>query len=681
MQLKRKILSALLAAAMGCMALAGCSSQGGDTVSVPAETEAVRAETEPETETEPVTEHISPVETVTSSLGVQQTADVLLTREGDNTYKAKLSDFVEAGDIIQSFTFVFYAGDGSSDIGTFQGGCGISVSKDCPAATDDYWYQSDDFSAPTQGSYGEITWNVPGEIQSYVDAGGEVLIGYWWGNTQTVRLSEIICTYTRTTELPVDGTETVPVEKKLEFGSDTAKSVSVPIGDVLGEDGVPQAVTFSIRADGRLGKFTGAFGVSGGGYYQSDTIAVLTDASSLELTWILPEQAKSGISGDAEITLGYWWGEVSSITLQSVTVRYSIGGKPASVKKPESSQPVGGGAPVSGGNAAQIASDITLGWCLGNTLDCYDITWDVKNYETGWGNPYTTREMIQAVQAKGFNAVRIPVSWTDHLSEDGTVDADWMARVHEVVDYAMDCGVYTILNMHHDDYTWLNPTYADEAEVTARYEKVWQQICAEFKDYDTTLLFEGLNEPRVVGSANEWMGGTPEERDVINHLLQKFVDIVRASGGKNGERTLIVTTHAASITKEAVEGLVVPEDDNIIVSIHNYSPWKFTTLEYPDDKTFDEAGRQVLNEQMDYLKTAFLDKGIPVIIGEFGAENKDNPADRAAWAAYYVEAAAQRGIPCFFWDNGGDGSYGLLDRKSCTWYDEALVDAMIAAAK
>lgn len=681
MNIKTKILSVLLASAMGCAVLTGCSSPGGKTDSVPGSTEMAETQAATEPETEPVTEHISPVETVTSTLGVQQTADALLTREGDNTYKAKLSDFVEEGDVIQSFTFVFYAGDGSSDIGSFQGGCGISVSKDCAAATDDYWYQSDDFSAPTQGSYGEITWDVPDAIRSSIDLSGEVLIGYWWGNTETVQLAEIICTYTRTADLPVDGTETVSVEKKLDFSSDDTKTVSVPIGDVLGEDGVPQAVTFSIRADSALGKFTGAFGVSGSQPYQSATIAVLTDASSLELTWILPESAKSGISQDTAITLGYWWGEASSITLQSVTVRYSIGGGSASVTKPENSQPIEGGAPVSGGNAAQIASDITVGWCLGNTLDCYNITWSVKDYETGWGNPYTTREMIQAVRAKGFNAVRIPVSWGEHLSGDGTIDAGWMARVHEVVDYAMDCGVYTILNMHHDDYTWLDPTYAKEAEVTAKYEKIWQQICEEFKDYDTTLLFEGLNEPRVVGSPNEWMGGTPEERDVINHLLQKFVDTVRASGGKNGERTLVVTTHAASITKDAVEGLVVPEDDNIIVSIHNYSPWKFTTLEFPDDKTFDDAARQELNGQFDYLRSTFLDKGIPVIIGEFGAENKDNPADRAAWAAYYVEAAAQRGIPCFFWDNGGEDSYGLLDRKTCTWYDDALVDGMIAAAK
>ena len=105
-----------------------------------------------------------------------------------------------------------------------------------------------------------------------------------------------------------------------------------------------------------------------------------------------------------------------------------------------------------------------------------------------WGNPKTTKSMIDTVKAAGFNAVRIPVSWNDHMNGD-TIDSAWMDRVNEVVDYAIDNGMYVILNVHHDDYTWLNPSKADESKVKARLTKIWEQIASRFKDYDEHLLF------------------------------------------------------------------------------------------------------------------------------------------------------------------------------------------------
>lgn len=691
--LPARLSAAFLAALLGLACLTGCSSEQdtsrtdstasvSDSTEAQAETDAAaNAETEP-----PATEHISPTETVTSVLGTQIDVDAMLDRDTENTYQTKLSQFAEPGDTIQSFTFVFYAGDGTSNIGTFKGGCGISVTEDCTAATDEYWYQSEDFSVSANGSYVEVNWQVPAEVQGSIDMNGDVLVGYWWGNTATVRLTNVICNYTRTAQLPVDGTETLSVGQNLNFNNDDTKSVKVSLADVLAEGRTPQAITFDISAGGAFGKFTGAFGITTSNWYQSETVAVLTDASSLSLTWILPDDVKTQVPADAEVMLGYWWGEVSDITLQNVTVKYSLGSGGQTISPDDSqtgtdSRTDEGGQPVTGGNAAQIAAEISVGWNLGNTLDCYDVDWEVDSHETAWGNPETTKAMIDAVRAAGFNAVRIPVSWTDHITDDGTIDAAWMDRVQEVVDYSVDNGMYTILNVHHDDYTWLNPTYSDEAAVTAKFTRIWTQIAARFRDYDTTLLFEGMNEPRVIGSPNEWMGGTPEERDVINHLHQAFVDTVRSSGGNNAERTLIVTTHAASITGDAVNGLVVPDDGNIIVSIHNYAPWKFTTLEYPNDKTFDDAGRAELDKGFDFLYNTFVSKGIPVIIGEFGAENKDNASDRAAYYAYYVEAAAKRNIPCFVWDNGPEDSYGLLNRETCTWFDEAIIRGMMDAVK
>ncbi len=692
-----RITAALLAAVMGCALLTGCSkTDSGDTsdtrtnsAAVPdtstAQTDTGTAETQTET-AEPATEHVSPIETVTSSLGTQIDVDVTLDRDDGNTYQTGLSQFVQQGDTVNSFTFVFYAGDGVSNIGTYKGGCGISVTEDCSAATDKCWYQSEDFSVSANGSYVEVSWTVPSDIQSSIDVNGDILIGYWWGNTSTVKLTNIICSYTRTAQLPVDSTETISVGQTLNFSKEDTKSINISLSDTLQEGYTPQAITFDISAGSSFGKFTGAFGITTSSWYQSDTIAILTDSTNLSLTWILPEEVKSSVPSDAEVMLGYWWGEPSDITLQSITVKYSYGagGMAATSGSPDSSTGTGssegGTTSMNTGNASAIAADMKIGWNLGNTLDCYNVTWKVSDYETAWGNPKTTKAMIDAVKAAGFNAVRVPVSWTDHMNDDGTVDADWMARVKEVVDYVMDNDMYCILNVHHDDYTWLNPTYSNEEAVKETYTALWTQIADEFQDYSTKLLFEGLNEPRVVGSAAEWSGGTAEEHDVINRLLQTFVDTVRASGGNNPERTLIVTTHAASISQTAVNGLVVPDDGNIIVSIHNYAPWQFTTLEYPDDTSFGDSGKTELDNGFDFLYTTFVSQGIPVIIGEFGAENKGNDADREAYYAYYISAARERGITCFVWDNGPEDSYGLLDRSSCTWFNSKIIDGMMAAA-
>ncbi|MBR1459395.1 MAG: DUF5620 domain-containing protein, partial [Oscillospiraceae bacterium] len=463
-------------------------------------TAATEAETEP-----PTTEHVSPTETVVSLLGAQIDTDATLDRDSADdagkNFKTDLSDFIEEGDTVNSFTFVFYSADGTSNIGTFKGGCGISVNSDCAAATDEGWYQSDDFSVQSEGSYCEVTWNVPAEVAPYIAADGAVQVGYWWGAVQKVTLKNVICSYTRTRSLPVDSTETVSVGQTLHFGNDDTNTVKVSLADVLPEDGVPQAVTFDIRGGGSFGKFTGAFGITTDDWYQTDTVAVLTDASDLTLTWIIPDGIKASIPQEAEVMLGYWWGEVNDITLQSVTVKYSIGGAPAAAPvQTQKQEDTTEDLPVieSKGDAAAIAAAIKIGWNLGNSLDSYNKDNKKRDYETSWGNVKTTQAVIDTVRDKGFNAVRIPVSWTNHTDDAGNIDAEWMERVKAVVDYAVKDDLYIILNVHHDDYTWLNPTYADEAAVTAKYVKIWEQIADTFKDYDEHLLFEGLNEPRVI---------------------------------------------------------------------------------------------------------------------------------------------------------------------------------------
>lgn len=239
-----------LAAALAVMSLgtvlAGCSggdenssSQSAAVTTVltteaaeetkPAEEETTEEETT-EAPTEVTTEHVSPVETVSASLGAEISGiDVMLDRDGTNTYKADLSEMIQDGDQVQSFTFIFYAADGVSNMVNYKGGCGISVTEDCAAATDEGWYQSDDFSYAVNGAYAEITWNVPADVAPYVDADGEVLIGYWWSEVQQVRLSSVICNYTRTADLPVDGQNAVSPALTLNYSDEETKTAHVDL--------------------------------------------------------------------------------------------------------------------------------------------------------------------------------------------------------------------------------------------------------------------------------------------------------------------------------------------------------------------------------------------------------------------------------------------------------------------
>lgn len=662
------------------------------------------AETEPSTEklTEPVTEeptaepHVSPVESVNFSMGNEKSdINEILDYDKNKTYKAKLSELAEEGDKIDSFVFVFYAEDGVSNISSYKGACGISVDKSCPSATDEGWYQSDDFEISVNSAYLEVKWDVPSDIKDYINISdkGFIEVGYWWGGVQKLRLSSIICNYTRTAEIPVDGTKTIEPDIKLDYGSESSKTARIPLSDMMNKGDVPQYFEFNVEASGELQKYSGAFGISvddscpdktDKGWYQSGNIAVLTNSDSATLYWLVPDEIKEYIS-DGDVMLGYWWSNQQEIRLKSVTVKYSNDGSvPANAgintEQDKNTDNKTDKNSSEGMSAAEIVKDMKIGWNLGNTLDCYNVTWEVSDFETAWGNPRTTKAMIDAVKKEGFNAVRIPVSWNEHMNGN-KIDGDWLNRVNEVVDYVIDNDMYAIINVHHDDYTWLNPSKADEAAVKAKLVSIWEQLSERFRNYDQHLLFEGMNEPRIIGGQDEWTGGTAEEREVINHLFQAFVDTVRKSGGNNGSRALIITSHAASIEADAVNDIVVPDDDRIIVSIHYYSPWDFAGGENGKSDWGSDSEKKELDKGFDFLKSKFIDKGVPVIIGEFGATNKNNDSVRASYMEYYVKSAKSRGITCFIWDNGTKDEFGLLDRNSLTWHFKNVVDAAVKGAK
>ena len=331
----------------------------------------------------------------------------------------------------------------------------------------------------------------------------------------------------------------------------------------------------------------------------------------------------------------------------------------------------------------ELVAEMKTGWNLGNSLDANSAAGVAA--ETSWGNPATTKEMVDAVKDGGFDLIRIPVTWGGHLGEgpEYTIDEEWFDRVQEVVNYAYDNDMYVIIDSHHEE-DWRIPDNAHIDAVNDEVYALWVQIAERFRDYGDHLIFEGLNEPRVKGGANEWNGGTEEGRRCLDRLNQSFVDAVRSTGGNNETRLLLVTTFASSCVKQTINDVAIPDDDNLAFSIHAYTPYAFTYNANADWELFDWDGSHDSEiDNMFYdLKDAFIDKGIPVIITEYGAVNKDfNDEEIAKWVTHYLETAKSMDIPCVWWDNGyylsGNELFGIFDRKDCDWFSTTVRDAIM----
>ena len=336
-------------------------------------------------------------------------------------------------------------------------------------------------------------------------------------------------------------------------------------------------------------------------------------------------------------------------------------------------------------SAAELVAEMTTGWNLGNSLDVFGKSGTAA--EVAWGNPKTTKEMIDAVVGKGFDIIRVPVTWGDHVDEQNKIDEAWMSRVQEVVNYVYDSGAYVILNSHHEE-AWRITDNAHIEEVDKKTAEIWAQIAERFKDYGDHLIFEGLNEPRVKGSKEEWTGGTEEGRACVNRLNKTFIDTVRATGGNNQNRLLLLTTYASACSSKAIKDAELPTGDKHLgFSIHAYTPYAFTYKSGESWELFKWDGShdsEILGMMYD-LKETFIDNGFPVIITEYGAVNKDgNDEEVAKWAASYLETAKTVGIPCVWWDNGyytsGNELFGIFNRKTCQWYTETVVDTLIKSS-
>lgn len=307
--------------------------------------------------------------------------------------------------------------------------------------------------------------------------------------------------------------------------------------------------------------------------------------------------------------------------------------------------------------ATEAVKNMKVGYNLSNTLDAFTTEewfnptgW--QDYETVWGNPITKPSQMKMMRKAGFNAIRIPVTWFPHMDATGKVDEAWMKRVHEVVDYVIDQGMYCILNSHHDTshkdaWLWADKSYY---EVQKRYKYLWTQIAQEFKDYDEHLLFAGWNE---ILERQELFGGEPDKDryNVLNQINQDFVDAVRMVGGNNRSRNLIVAPYynwcgwgedTADFIIEALQALTVPNDElpgHILFEVHTY---------------FDTSSNkisEVLDGTIESINTYLVSKGVPVVIGEWGPSNDyDNPAQSDAFARQFEEKTHSNHIVTFAWN-------------------------------
>ncbi len=339
-------------------------------------------------------------------------------------------------------------------------------------------------------------------------------------------------------------------------------------------------------------------------------------------------------------------------------------------------------------SALELTKEMRVGWNLGNTMDAYSPTATGLAAETCWGNPKTTKAMIDKVKEMGFNTVRIPITWAGHVgaAPNYTIDTAWMNRVEEIVNYVLDNDMYAIINLHHEESSWLIPIYANKDKATAQVTKLWEQIGNRFKNYSDYLIFEAMNEPRVIGSSSEWSGGTPENRAVINSLNLAAVNTIRSSGGNNAKRFIMIPTHAATSLTDAVNDLVIPNNDSrVIVSLHIYSPYYFAMVSTNTPTWGSDYDKSSLSSEFEAVYNKFIKNGRAVVIGEFGTIDKNNLSSRVAHAEHYAQEARKRGIPVIWWDNGyygpgNDNSYAILNRNSLTWYYPEIAQALVRAS-
>lgn len=335
----------------------------------------------------------------------------------------------------------------------------------------------------------------------------------------------------------------------------------------------------------------------------------------------------------------------------------------------------------------QLVEDMTFGWNLGNTLDVCQADRDgdgkinehveagEKVDETLWGNPKATKELFTSLKKNGVNAVRIPVTWRDHMDSNGNIDREWMDRVQQVVDYAYSQGMYVIINVHHDGGgdpkfgAWIiEESQKDYNTFLKKYKNVWKQIAERFKNYSDYLIFESMNE---VGFDTLYNKNKADAYNLINKINQDFVDIIRATGGNNAKRHLLIAGYYTDIERTCDSLYKMPDDkaERCILSVHYYTPWDFCTCDIKHTWGTNSEVRQ-METLIGKMKKNFVDKGIPVIIGEYAASGSDLSS-----CIFFIEKlnklCSDYGIATFIWDSGRQ-----VNRKTYKWRTPQYLEAL-----
>lgn len=331
-------------------------------------------------------------------------------------------------------------------------------------------------------------------------------------------------------------------------------------------------------------------------------------------------------------------------------------------------------------DSIRFAQALGRGWNLGNTFDACEKHSAEKaglETETMWGNPETTKELIAYVKECGFDSIRIPITWAQHLGDapDYTIDEQWLNRVKAVVDWSLACGMKVIINVHHDDAFWLITDEAHKETSKDILIKIWTQLCNEFADYDENLIFETMNEPRVEGAEDEWQGNA-ETRAIVNYLNFAALEAIRSSGGNNKDRYVLIPTYAASGMDENIDALELPEDDRVIVSIHYYFGTAHQSEFADNEKVWSLSQKQALYKTFQRMHKRYIANGYGVVKSEFGWTDRENIENLAENTSFYIELAEKFGFSCMVWDNGE--SFGIIDRNSlkvlCPEYLDAIVN-------
>ncbi len=341
-----------------------------------------------------------------------------------------------------------------------------------------------------------------------------------------------------------------------------------------------------------------------------------------------------------------------------------------------------------------------IGWNLGNQFECSAPGQDGESMqigmpdgsekaETAWGNPVVTKKTIKAVKQAGFNAIRIPIRWQCHITnaQAMSIDKGWMTRIKEVVDWCLANDLKVIINVHHDKWLEGRPTYQYQEENNQKLALLWLNIASEFAQYDYRLAFAGTNEVHV---RDNWGKPEPENLAVQNSYNQTFIDVVRATGGNNSKRHLLVQTYVCNPDFGVHNGdFIIPKDvegngnNYMSVEFHYYNPW-----DYAGDCQYNYWGQEskqkglevspsdekTMDGMLDLLVSTWADKGLGIVLGEWGVTDRQKIGQTEAihqnmtyYCQYLVNACRQRGISTFVWDNNTFGSgpehFGIFDRN------------------